>query len=167
MSIPPINPLGTLLTTINFAALKHTDQRRKNAAKTPYINHPVGVAHILYSEGGVDDLATLQAAVLHDTVEDTDTTLAELESHFGAEVAHIVKECTDDKALPKAERKRLQIENAPHKSNTAKLVKMADKIYNLRDLQKESPEGWTQERVQEYFVWAKKVTDGKIDPSLP
>ncbi|KAJ3051716.1 Guanosine-3',5'-bis(diphosphate) 3'-pyrophosphohydrolase MESH1 [Rhizophlyctis rosea] len=158
-SAPP-SPLGDLLQTITFAAEKHIHQRRKNALKTPYINHPLGVAHILWFEAGVEDIATLQGAILHDTVEDTDTTFEELERHFGAEVTRIVKECTDDKHLPKMERKRLQIENAPHKSDKAKLVKMADKIYNLRDLQKEAPEGWTRERVEEYFVWAKKVTDG-------
>nr|KAJ3418344.1 Guanosine-3',5'-bis(diphosphate) 3'-pyrophosphohydrolase MESH1 [Polyrhizophydium stewartii] len=146
-----------LLTAIDFAANKHRQQRRKDPEGTPYINHPIGVARILYEEGGVDDTAALMAAVLHDTVEDTDTTFDEA---FGDEVSRIVAECTDDKTLPKADRKRLQIENAPHKSDKAKLVKLADKIYNLRDLQRTTPKGWTPERVAEYFVWAKRVTDG-------
>jgi len=100
------------------------------------------------------------AAILHDTVEDTDTTEGELARVFGTEVADLVMECTDDKNLPKADRKRLQIEHAPHKSPKAKLVKMADKLYNLRDLQRSVPSWWTKERTQAYFVWAKAVTDG-------
>ncbi|RKP10020.1 hypothetical protein THASP1DRAFT_34242 [Thamnocephalis sphaerospora] len=148
-----------LLRAADFAARKHRDQRRKDPVQTPYINHPLGVA-LLLAESGVEDVATLQAAVLHDTVEDTDTSLEEIEREFGTLVRRIVDECTDDKALPKAERKRLQIVNAPHKSNQAKHVKLADKLYNLRDLQHATPNGWTPERVHEYFVWARKVTDG-------
>ncbi|KAJ3300649.1 Guanosine-3',5'-bis(diphosphate) 3'-pyrophosphohydrolase MESH1 [Borealophlyctis nickersoniae] len=91
---------------------------------------------------------------------DTDTTFEELEREFGKEIRDIVDECTDDKTLPKDERKRLQAVNAPHKSDKAKLVKMADKIYNLRDLKRAVPVGWTNERVAEYFRWGKQVTDG-------
>ncbi|TPX36526.1 hypothetical protein SmJEL517_g01379 [Synchytrium microbalum] len=151
---------GTILKAVNFAAIKHRDQRRKDLEKTPYINHPIGVANILYLEGSVTDVVILQAAILHDTVEDTETTFEELEAEFGPEVCSVVKECTDDKSLPKEERKRLQVVNAPHKSLRAKQVKMADKIYNLRDLERCTPEGWSAERVSEYFKWAKKVTDG-------
>ncbi|GAA6219024.1 guanosine-3',5'-bis(diphosphate) 3'-pyrophosphohydrolase MESH1 [Lates japonicus] len=149
-----------LLETVNFAAEKHRYQRRKDPDRTPYINHPVGVARILSHEGGVTDIEVLQAALLHDTVEDTDTTLAELEAKFGPTVARIVQEVTDDKNLPKQERKRLQVEHAPHCSYQAKLVKLADKLYNLRDLNRCTPVGWTPERVQEYFVWACEVVKG-------
>lgn len=113
------------------------------------------MAHILTSEGNISELAVLQGALLHDTVEDTDTTIEEIEQHFG-----IVAEVTDDKNLPKMERKRLQVENAPKKSREAKLVKLADKLYNLRDLIRATPVDWTLERVQEYFVWASKVVEG-------
>lgn len=82
-----------------------------------------------------------QAALLHDTVEDTATTLAELEERFGAAVRRVVEEVTDDKRLPKAERKRLQIERAPTCSRRAKLVKLADKLHNLRDLNRCTPQG--------------------------
>eukprot|EP00842_Homolaphlyctis_polyrhiza_P003040 jgi/Hompol1/3737/HPOL_003332-RA len=153
-------PVGKLLAAINFAAIKHSAQRRKDPEQTPYINHPIGVAHVLWFEGGVQDISTLMAAVLHDTVEDTDTTFDELTAHFGDEVCKIVEECTDDKTLPKADRKRLQIENAPHKSDKAKLVKMADKIYNLRDLKRNPPSDWSKQRCTEYFSWAQRVTDG-------
>ncbi|KAM4630083.1 guanosine-3',5'-bis(diphosphate) 3'-pyrophosphohydrolase MESH1 [Polymixia lowei] len=149
-----------LLETVNFAAEKHRNQRRKDPEGTPYINHPIGVARILSHEGGVTDIEVLQAALLHDTVEDTDTSIAELEITFGATVARIVQEVTDDKTLPKQERKRLQVEHAPHRSHQAKLVKLADKLYNLRDLNRCTPTGWTAERVQEYFVWASQVVKG-------
>ncbi|XP_074522065.1 guanosine-3',5'-bis(diphosphate) 3'-pyrophosphohydrolase MESH1 [Halichoeres trimaculatus] len=149
-----------LLETVNFAAEKHRKQRRKDTEGTPYINHPIGVARILSHEGGVTDIEVLQAALLHDTVEDTDTSPAELEAKFGSVVARIVQEVTDDKSLPKQERKRQQVEHAPHCSHQAKLVKLADKLYNLRDLNRCTPVGWTTERVQEYFVWASEVVKG-------
>uniref|UniRef100_A0A182NN16 Guanosine-3',5'-bis(diphosphate) 3'-pyrophosphohydrolase MESH1 n=1 Tax=Anopheles dirus TaxID=7168 RepID=A0A182NN16_9DIPT len=143
---------------VNFAAIKHRKQRRLDKEETPYINHPIGVAYIL-TEAGVTDLEVLQAAILHDTVEDTDTSFEEIESEFGATVRSIVREVTDDKSLPKQERKRLQIEHAASASPKAKLVKLADKIYNLRDLQRCKPKDWTDERCREYFCWAKKVCD--------
>lgn len=131
---------------INFAAIKHRDQRRSDSKETPYINHPIGVAYILTSEGNVTDLDVVVAAILHDTVEDTDTSFDEIENEFGSKIRDIVAEVTDDKSLPKMERKRLQIEHALTASREAKLVKLADKLYNLRDLQKEIPKGWTEVR---------------------
>ncbi|XP_055333827.1 guanosine-3',5'-bis(diphosphate) 3'-pyrophosphohydrolase MESH1-like [Paramacrobiotus metropolitanus] len=163
----PESDLGLLLRTTNFAAIKHKNQRRKDPEKTPYINHPVGVAHILAAEGGVTDITVLQAAVLHDTVEDTDTTLDEIEQHFGAHVRSIVAEVTDNKALAPADRKRQQIEKAPHVSFQAKLVKLADKLYNLRDLYRTRPEGWPEERAQQYFVWAGRVIEGLLGTNQP
>ncbi|XP_022795787.1 guanosine-3',5'-bis(diphosphate) 3'-pyrophosphohydrolase MESH1-like [Stylophora pistillata] len=154
-----LEPVGQMLEAIHFAATKHRDQRRKDPEKTPYINHPIGVAYILWKEGGVYDTDVLQAAILHDTVEDTNTTFEEVESKFGPEVRHIVTEVTDDKRLPKLERKRLQIVHAKTSSHKAKLVKLADKLFNLRDLNRVTPEGWTQERVDEYFRWAHKVVE--------
>ncbi|CAD5115734.1 DgyrCDS4680 [Dimorphilus gyrociliatus] len=152
--------LSLLVETVNFAAIKHKAQRRKDPEKTPYINHPIGVARILTEEGKVNDLSVLQAAILHDTVEDTDTTIEEIKEKFGDKVAGIVAEVTDDKHLPKSERKRLQIENAPKKSKEAKLVKLADKLYNLRDLNRATPSGWNPKRVSEYFKWASLVVEG-------
>ncbi|CRL03723.1 CLUMA_CG016501, isoform A [Clunio marinus] len=144
---------------MDFAAVKHRDQRRKDASETPYINHPIGVANILTSEGKCFDFEVLIAALLHDTVEDTDTTFSEIETLFGEKIANIVKEVTDDKTLPKMTRKELQIEKAKTASTKAKLVKLADKLYNLRDLQRGLPEEWTEERRSQYFIWAKKVVD--------
>ncbi|KAM6308552.1 guanosine-3',5'-bis(diphosphate) 3'-pyrophosphohydrolase MESH1 [Aegotheles albertisi] len=158
---------AALLEAAEFAAWKHRGQRRKDPEGTPYINHPIGVARILAQEGGVTDLVVLQAALLHDTVEDTDTTLAELEARFGAAVRAVVQEVTDDKGLPAAERKRLQVERAAGSSPRARLVKLADKLHNLRDLRRGTPRGWSEERVQEYFRWAAEVVAGLRGTSPP
>uniref|UniRef100_A0A1B0CAY8 Guanosine-3',5'-bis(diphosphate) 3'-pyrophosphohydrolase MESH1 n=1 Tax=Lutzomyia longipalpis TaxID=7200 RepID=A0A1B0CAY8_LUTLO len=144
---------------LNFAAVKHKDQRRKDTDETPYINHPIGVAYILTEEAGIFDVPVLLASILHDTVEDTETSFDEIEQHFGAHVRKLVEEVTDDKTLPKHVRKAKQIENAAKSSYEAKLVKLADKLYNLRDLQRNLPVGWTEERRKEYYIWAKAVVD--------
>lgn len=157
-----------LLAAIAFAAHKHRDQRRKDAAASPYINHPIALANVLANEAGIDDERVLIAAILHDTIEDTETTEQELLREFGHEIASIVMEVTDDKALPKAERKQLQIEHAASISRRAKLVKLADKVCNLRDIAETPPAEWTLERRQAYFDWAKAVVDGLrgANPSL-
>lgn len=152
--------MDLLIRAANFAALKHRDQRRKDANATPYINHPLSVAQVLWKEGGVRDARVLAAGLLHDTVEDTRTTRAELHRVFGAVVANTVAEVTDNKRLSKQTRKRLQIEHAPHLSVSAKLVKLADKICNLRDMLKNPPKEWPLARRREYFDWSKQVVDG-------
>jgi guanosine-3',5'-bis(diphosphate) 3'-pyrophosphohydrolase len=152
--------VGLILRAVAFAAEKHKNQRRKDAEATPYINHPIALANVLKQEGGVDDVAVLAAAILHDTIEDTQTTVDELRQQFGDEITGIVLEVTDDKLLPKAERKRLQIEHAAHASPKAKLVKLADKICNLRDIATSPPSDWSMERKREYFDWAAKVVAG-------
>jgi len=149
-----------LIAALAFAADKHRNQRRKDAEGSPYINHPIELAKILAIEGGVEDMRVLCAAVLHDTIEDTQTSYAELASAFGRGVADVVLEVTDDKSLPKAERKQLQIDHAPRLSREAKLVKLADKIANLRDVTGHPPASWPLERKREYFEWAKRVVDG-------
>ncbi|XP_067653448.1 guanosine-3',5'-bis(diphosphate) 3'-pyrophosphohydrolase MESH1-like [Haliotis asinina] len=148
-----------IIRCANFSAIKHKDQRRKDPEMTPYINHPIGVAYIL-TEAGITDLSVIQTALLHDTVEDTSTTFDEIEAEFGKEVRDLVAELSDDKTLMKEDRKRLQIEHAPHASPKAKLVKLADKLHNLRDLQRTVPRGWSQQRVRRYFIWAAKVVAG-------
>ena len=152
--------MNKLLCAISFAATKHRDQRRKDLAASPYINHPIALANVLANEAGIDDERVLIAAVLHDTVEDTETAEQELVKEFGHEIAGIVLEVTDDKALPKAERKRLQVEHAGTISRRAKLVKLADKICNLRDLANSPPADWPLQRRRDYFDWAKEVVDG-------
>lgn len=154
-----MNDMARLIDAVAFAAGKHSTQRRKDVVASPYINHPIAVASLLAVEAGVSDLTTLQAAILHDTVEDTETSFEELVERFGVEVADIVMEVTDDKALPSSERKQLQIAHAHKKSNSAALVKIADKTCNLRDLANSPPGDWSVDRQREYYDWAKKVVD--------
>ena len=143
----------------HYAARAHRDQRRKSAAAHPYINHPLDVAALLAGTGGVTDAAVLCAGLLHDVVEDTDVTLEELTRDFGAGIAGIVAECSDDKALPKEARKEAQVRHAAGASLGARLVKLADKLSNLRDLAAPQgwPVGWSAARVKEYFAWAARV----------
>ena len=150
---------GLILHALDFAAAKHRDQRRKDAAKSPYINHPLAVVTMLWDHG-VDETVPLLAAILHDTIEDTVTTREELAAKFGSDVAAVVVEVTDDKSLPKERRKELQVEHAPQLSVNAKLVKLADKICNLRDLVDSPPADWPAERKAAYFVWAARVVAG-------
>ena len=152
-------PVGLILEALQFAAVKHRDQRRKDLEASPYINHPIALANILWREGGVTDANVICAALLHDTVEDTETSEAELRKAFGRKIASIVMEVTDDKTLDKAVRKRLQIEHAPHLSREARLVKLADKISNVRDMLDSPPAHWPIRRRREYFDWARKVVD--------
>lgn len=155
----PQNDLGLVISATNFAAWKHRDQRRKDADASPYINHPIGLAEILWKEGDVTDPSVLAAALLHDTIEDTETTLEELRGKFGDIVAGIVEEVTDVKWLKKRSRKKIQVARAAGSSKGAKLVKLADKISNVRDILAKPPEAWTLERRREYFNWAKSVVD--------
>jgi len=143
-----------------FAADRHRNQRRKDVDATPYINHPLMLAHVLMAEGDVDDADTICAAILHDTIEDTQTTRDDIVRRFGEQIADVVLEVTDDKNLDKQARKDLQVEHAPHLSLRAKAVKLADKICNLRDMADSPPRGWNLARRQEYFDWAKRVVDG-------
>ena len=156
----PHNPVHLIVNAAAFAAHKHRHQTRKNAARTPYINHPLALARILTAEAGLDDAEVIAAAILHDTIEDTETTVDELKAEFGERIASIVAEVTDDKRLPKEERKRLQVEHAPHLSREAKLVKLADKIANLRDVDSDPPHKWDTARRLRYFEWAYEVVAG-------
>lgn len=154
-----MNP-AQLLKAIAFAADKHRAQRRKNAEASPYINHPIAVATLLAAEGDVSDEVMLIAAALHDTVEDTQTTIRELEEHFGSEVAGLVDELTDDKSLEKAERKQLQIDHARNSSLRAKQLKLADKICNVRDITDTPPAHWPLQRRRDYLTWSEQVVAG-------
>jgi GTP diphosphokinase / guanosine-3',5'-bis(diphosphate) 3'-diphosphatase len=152
--------VGLIIKALNFAAGKHNDQRRKDAQSSPYINHLIGVAETLWTVGEVRDETLLVAAILHDTIEDTDTTAGEIRAEFGEEVLSLVLEVTDDKSLPKQTRKQLQVEHAPHKSDRAKLLKIADKINNIHDIIKSPPSDWSMERKREYLLWSERVVAG-------
>ena len=154
------NDLKLVIKALAFAADKHRNQRRKNVEASPYINHPISLADILCDEAQVNDINVLCAALLHDTVEDTEATAEELTTEFGQQISDIVMDVTDDKTIEdKQRRKQLQVEHAAHISDPAKLVKLADKISNLRDVANDPPAKWSLERRREYFDWAKRVID--------
>ncbi len=153
------NGLHLVFMALEFAARKHRDQRRKDVRASPYINHPIAVGHMLCA-AGVDDPIVLSAALLHDTIEDTETEESELRQLFGDKIASIVLEVTDDKALPKEVRKQLQIDHAHTLSEEAQLVKWADKICNMHDVAANPPANWSLERRRDYFEWAKSVVSG-------
>ena len=155
-----MNDLTTLLKAVKFSAEKHRDQRRKGVEASPYINHPIEVAEAIATIAGVSDLTILVAAILHDTVEDTLTKPDEIEAEFGREVRLIVQEVTDDKRLTKMERRRLQVEHAAHASSAAQLIKIADKMSNVRDIKNHPPAGWPLQRRLEYLDFSDRVVDG-------
>ena len=146
-----------ILRAIDFAARKHRDQRRKDEEASPYINHPISVALLIADKGGVTDTEILATAILHDTLEDTNTTPEELEATFGARIRKLVEEVTDDKTLRKEARKQRQIEHAEHLSPDAVLIKLGDKIANVLDVTHRPPANWNIERRREYLDWAKAV----------
>lgn len=154
------DPLNLMVRATRYAAEMHKKQKRKGAHETPYVNHPLEVARILAEEAGVSDHVILAAAVLHDVIEDTDAEEQELREQFGSEVSRIVAEVTDNKKFCKDTRKAFQLMHAPHLSTGAKLIKLADKIANLRDMASPDGPGWHAQRVAEYFIWAKQVADG-------
>jgi len=152
--------ISALFKALQFSAEKHRHQRRKDKEASPYINHPIDVAATLWKVGNIRNGDVLTAAILHDTIEDTNTRPEDIEGLFGDKVKSLVVEVTDDKTLPKEERKRLQIENAAHKSPGAKQIKLADKICNVLDISHAPPANWSLERRKEYLDWAEKVVDG-------
>jgi guanosine-3',5'-bis(diphosphate) 3'-pyrophosphohydrolase len=155
-----MNNLDTLLQAAKFAANKHDGQRRKGADAEPYIVHPLDVAFLLTNIGKVDDFDILIAAILHDTVEDTNTTKEEIVELFGENVASIVAEVTDDKSLKKEERKQEQVKHAPHMSVSAKQLKMCDKISNITDVMRNPAMDWSKQRKLEYIEWGERVFAG-------
>jgi guanosine-3',5'-bis(diphosphate) 3'-pyrophosphohydrolase len=158
-STTPFADMGLVLRAARFAAWKHRDQRRKGRGALPYINHPLDLAHVLWFEGDVTDPVTLAAALLHDTLEDTQTTYQELQGEFGGRVASIVMEVTDEPTVNWRARKKLQISRARLASLEAKRVKLADKICNLRSMVASPPNGWSVERQRAYFDWSREVVD--------
>jgi guanosine-3',5'-bis(diphosphate) 3'-pyrophosphohydrolase len=158
-SDPESQSLPLILRALNFAAVRHRHQRRKDAEASPYINHPIAVANTLSSVGGVNDPVTLAAAILHDVIEDTDATIEDLDAQFGVDVRRIVEEVTDDGSLPSARRKQLQIDHAAGASEQARLVKLADKICNVRDMIESPPVEWPLERQREYLRWSHAVVE--------
>jgi guanosine-3',5'-bis(diphosphate) 3'-pyrophosphohydrolase len=164
----PHTDLQRVIDAAAFAAEAHRHQRRKDAEASPYINHPLALMRILSMEGGVEDADVLCAAALHDYLEDCcgqdgqislDAGRRLIGARFGPQVLAYVEAVTDDKTLEKAERKRQQVEHAAHVPDGAKLVKLADKIANLRDLARSPPAAWEPARRRAYFDWAAQVVD--------
>jgi GTP diphosphokinase / guanosine-3',5'-bis(diphosphate) 3'-diphosphatase len=156
-----------ILKALEFAADRHRSQFRKGLDRTPYINHPIQVANLLANDAGETDAVLLAAAILHDVIEDTVDSVKErdelkniISGMFGEEILAVTLEVTDDKTLDKKERKRLQVENASHKSVNAKKLKIADKIMNIRDIAENPPVEWQLERISAYFDWAENVVSG-------
>ena len=145
-----------LLDAISFAAEKHRFQTRKDANKTPYVIHPMGVALSLWKEGSIRNQDVILAALLHDTLEDTDATKEELASFFGPKVADIVEELSNPSEMTSEEAKAWQVEHAPSLSPEAKLVKLADRLYNVRDLKNAV---WSKEEIERYYGWGQKLLD--------
>jgi guanosine-3',5'-bis(diphosphate) 3'-pyrophosphohydrolase len=157
-----------ILKAADFAAYKHRNQKRKDEEKTPYINHPIAVAKIISEIGNIEDPEILAAALLHDTIEDTKTTPEELIDNFGERVCHLVQEVTDEKSLPKLERKQRQIDHAKEISKDAALIKLGDKISNVTDITYTPPTHWDNERRLEYLEWAEEVINNcpKVNEAL-
>jgi (p)ppGpp synthase/HD superfamily hydrolase len=161
----PAAPVQRILAAAKFAAEKHAAQKRKGAAAEPYVNHLIEVAQLIASSSEQLDANLVMAGFLHDTIEDTGTTAEELEQAFGSDIAALVVELTDDKSLPKEVRKELQVEEAPHKSVRAQVIKLADKISNLRSLLTSPPSNWNMQRKREYFAWAQRVVNALSAPN--
>lgn len=159
---------AVILSALQFAAHKHKGQYRKGGLNVPYINHPIDVATLLATVGEVRDVEILAAAMLHDTVEDTDTTPGELQRLFGAAIAKLVAEVTDDPGLSSVDRKATQEAEAPFKSHRAKLIRLADKTCNIHDITHAPPPGWSVDRQREYFAWAARVVKalGSVNGAL-
>jgi (p)ppGpp synthase/HD superfamily hydrolase len=157
--------LVSILRAADTAARWHVHQRRKGSAQEPYINHLLEVASLVTEATSGADPTVVIAALLHDAIEDQGVTAETIASEFGKRVADIVMEVSDDKTLPKAERKRKQVENASKKSREAKLIKLADKISNVRAVASSPAPDWSVERRLEYVEWAKSVVAGILGTS--
>ncbi|MDM8567652.1 HD domain-containing protein [Candidatus Halobeggiatoa sp. HSG11] len=155
-----VDEIGLLLNALQFATTKHRNQQRKSREAIPYINHPIDVMMTLWEVGEIREISTLMAALLHDTLEDTDATEIEILELFGEQVLYLVQEVTDDKSLPKQQRKLNQIESASHKSVAAKQIKLADKTCNIHDIAYLPPDNWSLQQRQDYLDWTIKVVAG-------
>ncbi len=155
-----MNGVRAIMAAADTAARWHAEQRRKGVSQEPYVNHLLEVAHLISeaTEGRDPDLVI--AALLHDAIEDSGIAAEEIAARFGADVAALVVAVTDDKSLPKEERKRLQIVNTPKKAARVKLLKIADKTSNLRSMAASPPANWSDARRREYVQWARDVVAG-------
>jgi (p)ppGpp synthase/HD superfamily hydrolase len=163
-----VNGIVGIARALDFAARKHAGQRRKGLKAEPYVNHLTEVARLLAEASDGADPGLVMAGLLHDTIEDTETTREELVEAFGEDVAALVAEVTDAPGLPREERKRRQVESAPLKSARARMIKLADKIANLHSIAESPPVGWSGRKKREYVAWAREVAAacGPTNPRL-
>ena len=157
------SPLQAVMEAASTAAHWHAKQRRKGTAGEPYIDHLLEVAALVAEATGGNDPNLVIAALLHDAIEDQGITRAAISQKFGEDVASLVQEVSDDKSLPQAGRKRLQVEEAPKKSKRAKILKLADKISNVAAIGRDPPSGWSVERQRQYVQWGRDVVAGLRD----
>ena len=155
-----MNDTVLITRALRFAAERHSSQRRKGQAKEPYVNHLAEVSELVADATEGKDVNLIAAALLHDTIEDTETSSDELVATFNNDIAQLVADVTDDKSLPKQDRKHLQVVNSRAQNMRVKLLKLADKTSNLRSLANSPPENWNTERKQAYIDWAIKVAAG-------
>lgn len=155
-----LSPIRLISEAAELAARRHSGMARKGRAQEPYINHLAEVANLLATATDGADAELVAAGWLHDTIEDTDTTCEELAQTFSERVASLVVECTDDMSLPKPERRQKQIEDAPHKSSGAKLIKIADKISNTAARIHTDPTAEERDDLADYIGWATQVVAG-------
>ncbi|WP_314948455.1 HD domain-containing protein [Bradyrhizobium cosmicum] len=155
-----LSPIRLVSEAAELAAHRHNGMARKGRGNEPYINHLAEVANLLATATDGADAELVAAGWLHDSIEDTDTTREELAQRFSERVASLVVECTDDMSLPKAERRQKQIEDAPHKSPGAKLIKIADKVSNIGARIQSDPTTAERDDFADYAGWAEQVVAG-------
>jgi (p)ppGpp synthase/HD superfamily hydrolase len=153
-------PICLVSEAAEFAARRHTGMTRKGRGNEPYVNHLAEVANLLATVTGGRDAELIAVGWLHDTIEDTPTTQEELAQKFSDRVADLAAEVTDDMRLPKSTRRQLQIVDSPGKSASAKLVKIADKISNIRARIHSDPSQEQRANLTDYIDWAEKVVAG-------
>jgi (p)ppGpp synthase/HD superfamily hydrolase len=157
---PSDHPTAFLARAYAFAAVRHAGQKRNAAGDEPYLHHLIEVANLLaYATDGADPVL-VAGGVLHDVLEDTPTTPAELSSLFGPEVAALVAEVTDPEGVTEAERRQRQVKHAPHLSDRARLLKIADKTSNIRERLATRPPGKTDQDIRDYVDWGAAVVAG-------
>jgi guanosine-3',5'-bis(diphosphate) 3'-pyrophosphohydrolase len=144
----------------DFAARRHSGKARKGRGNEPYVNHLAEVANLLAAATEGKDAELVAAGWLHDTIEDTGATAQELDQTFGPRVAGLVAEVTDDMSLPKEQRRKKQVADATKKSSGARLIKIADKISNIRARIRPHPGPNEREDLIDYLTWAEAVVAG-------
>jgi len=155
-----------LMNACDYAARCHSGQTRGGAAREPYVNHVIEVAARVARSPDASEVLVI-GALLHDVIEDTDGTAADIAARFGADVASLVLEVTDDTTLPRDERKARQVRDVAGKTADARRIKLADKAANLAALC-DSPPDWDTARRIAYLDWAERVIAGcrGLDPVL-